>query len=87
MEMNKSSELVNASQTALETEPPGAIATNPIEKLVEAAEEAVRLGNVQESREHLTRIFELLAGSSASRMSIHSDSPYQLEAFQMQRSA
>jgi hypothetical protein len=87
MEMNKSSELVNSAPIATETELPGGSKSNPMERLLEQADQAIRLGNLQESRDHLTRIFELLAGSPANRLSIHSDSQYRVDAYQMRRSA
>lgn len=87
MEMNKSSELVNSATIATETEPPGGSKSNPMERLLDQADQAVRLGNLQESRDHLTRIFELLAGSPANRLSIHSDPQYHIDAYQMRRSA
>ncbi len=87
MEMNKSSELVNTAPIATESEPPGGSKNNQMERLLDQADQAVRLGNVQESRDHLTRIFELLAGSPANRLSIHADSQYRVDAYQMRRSA
>ena len=87
MQRNKSSELVNANPIAPETDPPGGSKSNPMERLLDQADEAVRLGNVQESREHLTRIFEILSGSPSNRIVAHTDPPYRAEAYQMRRSA
>ena len=87
MEMNKSSELVNVTRIAGETEPPGDPKSDSIEYWLDQADQAVQMGNVQESRDHLTRIFELLAGSPAERVSIQSDSRYRTEAYQMRQSA
>jgi hypothetical protein len=87
MEMNKSSELVNVTRIATETEPPGDSKSNSIEYLLDQADQAIQMGNVQESRDHLTRIFEHLASSPANTVSIQSDSHYRTEAYQMRRSA
>ena len=83
MEMNKSSELVNATGFGTETGPKA----DSIEHLLDQADQAVQMGNMQESRDHLTRIFELLASSPADKVSIQSDSHYPTEAYQMRRSA
>ncbi|MEP7365953.1 MAG: hypothetical protein ABI972_22075 [Acidobacteriota bacterium] len=87
MEMNKSSELVSVNPIATETEPLSGPKTTPMERLLDQADQAVRLGNIQESREHLTRIFELLAGSSPNQLGIHGTSQYGVDSFQMRRTA
>ena len=87
MEMNKSSELVNLASPAEETDPPGGFKPEPMDRLLDQADQAIRKGNVQESREHLTRIFEILAGTQADRVAVHGESQFRVEPYQMRRSA
>jgi hypothetical protein len=58
-----------------------------MERLIDQADQAVRAGNLEESRDHLTRIFEILAGSPANRIAVHGDPQYRVESYQMRRSA
>jgi hypothetical protein len=85
MEMNKSSELVNATRIATETESAGNSKSDSIDYLVDQADQAVQKGNIQESRDHLTRIFELLAGTE--RVAIQPESHYSAGGYQMRQSA
>lgn len=87
MEINKSPELVNVALIATEPEPPGGSKSNSLDRLLDQADQAVRMGNLQESRDYLTCIFEVLAGSPPNRLTAHGDSQYRIESFQMRRSA
>lgn len=46
-----------------------------------------RSGNIQESREHLTRISELLAGTPYKRMTVPTEAHYAGELLAMRQSA
>lgn len=87
MKRNKSQELVHAHGNVSETDHSNVTPINPIESLVDQADQAVRSGNLQESREHLTRVFELLASSPYNRMSIPAEVPYKGELLAMRQSA
>jgi len=87
MQRNKSQELVHAHGAASESDHPNVTPINPIESLLDQADQAVRSGNVQESREHLTRIFELLAGSPYNRMPVPAETHYAGELLAMRQSA
>ena len=87
MKRNKSSELVNTAQTAKETEPAGGPNSNPIDQLLDKADQAVRQGKVQESRDHLTSIFEHIANKGASRVPAHGDPEYGNSSYRMRQTA
>jgi len=87
MEQNKSSELVNANQIGSEQESAGGREVNPFEQLLDKADQAVRQGQLQESREHLTRIFELLATSPVSRAPAHHDVHFGAHGYRLSQSA
>lgn len=87
MKRNRSKELVHAFGAASESDHPIVTPINPIESLLDQADQAVRSGNLQESREHLTRIFELLAGPSYTRRPVPAKTHYTGELLAMRQSA
>lgn len=67
MEPNKSAELVQQRRSAAEEEVPASPLSAGFDGLLSQAELAVRNGRVEESKEHLARIFELISHSPAHR--------------------
>jgi len=87
MKRNKSQELVHAFGNASETDHPSVTPLTPIESLLELADQAVRNGNFQESRDQLTRVFELLSGSSHARMPSPTETHYTGDLLAMRQTA
>ncbi|MCC7237487.1 MAG: hypothetical protein IT163_19420 [Bryobacterales bacterium] len=67
MEPNKSTELAQQRRSASEKQVPASPQPAGFEGLLSQAEMAVRDGRVEESKEHLTRIFEFISLSPAHR--------------------